>query len=125
MPTRPSRLHPSNEGYAVYKHKLGFGIAHAMFITRAPGFMAIVTPESLWRELNSPRFTTPILRSWMPYIEAQLRTADRLEDAHCFNCHCGLLTATTKKLDEIVSNGLVTGHLHIQSEAELAEEAAA
>ena len=31
--------------------------------------MKVVTAESLWQELKSDRFTTPLLREWMPYID--------------------------------------------------------
>lgn len=110
---QPGRLNPSAEGYMVFQHKLGYGLAHAVFITKAPGFMMVVTPESLWQELNSTRFTTPILRQWIPYIERKLRECNRLEDAHVFNCRCGILTAMTTKLDEIVIDGLSKGHITI------------
>lgn len=102
----PGRLTPTSEGYQVYTHKIGYGMAHALFITRMPGFMKVVTEESLWQELKKVRFTTPILREWMPYIETTLRYDDRLEDAHTFGCRCGILTATTGSLDKIVSEGL-------------------
>jgi hypothetical protein len=102
----PGRLTPTTEGYQVFTHKIGFGMAQALFITRMPGFMKVVTEESLWQELNSTRFTTPILREWVPYIENTLRYEERLEDAHVFNCKCGILTATTQSLDKIVSEGL-------------------
>ena len=36
----------------------------------------------------------------------RVRDDERLEDAHVFNCRCGILSATTQKLDEIVSQGL-------------------
>ena len=102
----PGRLTPTADGYRVHTHKLGYGMAHALFITRMPGFMKVVTEESLWQELNDVRFTTPILREWVPYIETTLRYEERLEDAHPFNCKCGILTATTQSLDKIVSEGL-------------------
>lgn len=102
----PGRLNPSVEGYQVWTHKLGFGLVHALFITRTPGFMKVVTEESLWQELKGSRFTTPILRPWMPHIESRLREKDLLEDAHVFNCNCGIMSANTKHLDEIVSEGL-------------------
>lgn len=82
-------------------------------MTKAPGFMMVVTEEMLWRELNSPRFTTPILRAWVPYLEAELRACNRLEDAHVFNCKCGILAVTTPKLDEIVIDGLSKGKILI------------
>jgi len=103
---QPGRLFPGSDGYATYTHKLGYGMVHAMFITRSKGFLPVVTEESLWQELKSERFTTPLIREWMPYLEERLRAADRLENANCFNCHCGFLSATTKALDEVVSEGL-------------------
>lgn len=102
----PGRLTPTADGYQVFTHKLGYGMAHALFITRMPGFMKVITEESLWQELKDVRFTTPILREWMPYIEQTLRYEGRLEDAHTFGCRCGILSASTKHLDEIVSQGL-------------------
>ena len=109
----PGRVIPTPEGYQVFTHKLGYGLAHALFLTRMPGFMKVVTEESLWQELNDVRFTTPILRAWMPYIEERLRADDLLEDAHVYRCQCGVLSATTKRLDEIVTRGLAEGHIVI------------
>ena len=111
----PGRLVPTEEGYTVFTHKLGYGMAHAVFLTRLPGFLKRVTEETLWQELKSTRFTTPILREWMPWIERRLRDEDRLEDAHGFHCQCGILSATTPSLDAIVSEGLQTRELLIAS----------
>ena len=102
----PGRLTPTADGYQIYTHKLNYGMTHALFITRMPGFMKVVTPESLWQELNNVRFTTPILKEWIPYIEETLRYEERLENAHTFNCNCGILSATTQSLDKIISEGL-------------------
>lgn len=104
----PGRLLPTTQdGYKLYTHKLGYGMAHALFITRMPGFMTVVTEEALWQELKTTRFTTPILREWVPYIERELRDSRYLEDAHVFGgCKCGILSANTANLDKIVSDGL-------------------
>lgn len=102
----PGRLMPTSDGYNVYTHKIGYGMAHALFVTRMQGFMKVITPESLWQELNTVRFTTPILREWIPYVEKTLRENERLENAHTFNCECGVLSVSTKALDEVVSEGL-------------------
>jgi len=105
----------------VYSHKLGYGLAHAVFVTKSPGFMMIVTEESLWQELNTTRFTTPILREWIPFIDRKLREISRLENAHVYGCQCGILSATTSKLDEIVIEGLSKGKISIpRQEAEVA-----
>ena len=96
---QPGRVNATQDGYQLYTHKLGYGMIHALFLTRMPGFMKVVTPESLWQELNKDRYTTPIIRPWMPYIETKLREQDLLEDAHVFACKCGVLSALTKHLE--------------------------
>jgi hypothetical protein len=109
----PGKLTPSADGYQTFTHKLGYGQAHALFITRSPGFIKVVTSESLWQELNHVRFTTPLLKEWMPYIGQALRDEGLLEEAHAFNCSSGVLSANTRQLDEIVSSGLRDGHIVI------------
>jgi hypothetical protein len=109
----PGRMLATPDGYQVFTHKLGFGLIHALFMTRMPGFMKVVTPESLWQELKKERFTTPIIKEWMPYIEGKLREGELLEDAHVFNCNCGVLSAVTKQLDAIVCEGIQLGQLHM------------
>ena len=116
----PGRLFPTPDGYQCHTHKLGYGLAHALFITRMPGFMKVVTPESLWQELNGTRFTTPVLRAWVPYIEKRLRDDGLLEDAHGFNCRCGVLSALTKHLDAVVSQGLADRQIAISPPAAIA-----
>jgi hypothetical protein len=116
----PGKLAPSSDGYHTYTHKIGYGQAHALFVTRSAGFMKVVTPESLWQELNDTRFTTPILREWMPFIEEQLREESLLEEAHVLNCNCGILSATTNRLDEIVANGIRDRRIFIPEPAAVA-----
>jgi hypothetical protein len=111
----PGRLTPSADGYFCYVHRLDYGLCHALYVTKMPGFMRVVTEEALWQELNDTRFTTPLLREWVPYIEVELRSAELLEEAHVFNCTCGVLSAQTKHLDEIVSEGLRSGSIDIPS----------
>lgn len=106
------RLYATEEGYNCYTQKLDYGMAHALFITRMPGFMPVVSDESLWMELNDVRFTTPILREWLPYIEQQLRLRGLLEDASVFGeIKCGVLNANIEHLDDIVSSGIKLGYL--------------
>lgn len=116
---QPGRVFASEEGYEFTQHKLGYGMAHALFMTRMLGFMKIVNPKALWRELKDTRFTTPILPEWMPYIEEQLRKKDYLTESYAFGCECGVLTATTKHLDEIVEFGIKSGKLTIPSSVDL------
>lgn len=93
-------------GYNTWTSRLPYGLAHALFMSRAAGFMTLVNPETLWQELNEPRFTTPVLREWMPYIEKRLRESEKLELCLSHRCACGILSATTSDLDAIVEDGL-------------------
>lgn len=118
--THPGRVIASTEGYEFYQHKLGYGMAHALFMTRMPGFMKIVNPKALWRELKDTRFTTPILPEWMPHIEEQLRKKSYLQEAYVFNCECGVLSLLTNQLDEIVERGIKSGKLIIPRSVDMA-----
>jgi hypothetical protein len=121
----PGRLEPTEGGYNTWVHKLDYGQYHVLFITRQPGFMPVVNDEAIWRELNADRFTTPILKEWMPWIDKKLRGKGVLEDARSFNAHCGILGAVVADLDEIVSSGLKDGHISIPGlEAASSEPAA-
>jgi hypothetical protein len=111
------RLYPSQEGYQCFTHKIGYGMAHALFLTRTPGFMKVVNPESLWNEINDVRFTTPIIKEWVPYIEKKLRETNHLEDANVFNCKCGVLSATSNSLDDVISEGLKLYEIRIPTNA--------
>jgi hypothetical protein len=113
----PGNLHPSADGYVTHVHKLDYGMAHALIMTKAPGFMKIVTDETIWQELTDTRFTTPVLRDWVPYINERMRYLEILEEAHCFNCNCGYMSATTQQLDDIVTEGLRSGAIRIPSQS--------
>ncbi len=116
-PTSPGQLFACPGGYNCYVHKLDYGLAHAMFITREDGFMPVISQDSLWQQLNETRFTTPILREWLPVIETELRDKQLLSNALCFNCTCGVLNASTEDLDKVVTEGLKDGTLTIPRKA--------
>lgn len=110
---QPGSLFACNEGYTGYVHRLDYGLDHAMFITRQPGFMVVSSEPALWQELNDNRFTTPILREWVPYVAGKLKEQDLLVECESFNCSCGFLACTSKELDEIVSDGIKSGEIKI------------
>ncbi len=112
---QPGNLWPSADGYTTHIHKLDYGQAHALMITKSPGFMKVVTEETIWQELTDTRLTTPVLRQWVPYIAQEMRAREILEEAHCFRCNCGYMSATTADLDAIVSEGLKSGAITIPS----------
>jgi hypothetical protein len=108
------------DGYSTETHRLQFGMAHAMFVSRSPGFLKSVSEEALWQELSSARFSTPLLRSWMPWITRELMERQLLVEAHCYRCSCGVLQATSADLDAIVSDGLKQGSLLIRRQLAVA-----
>jgi hypothetical protein len=77
----PGNLWKLPDGYSTETHRLQYGLAHALFTTRTPGFLKSISEESLWQELNSPRFTTPLLRSWMPWVTRELMERNLLVEA--------------------------------------------
>lgn len=50
------------EGYRTEFHKVNYGAAHAIFITKSPGFLVSTEEEAIWQELNTDRFSTPLDR---------------------------------------------------------------
>lgn len=100
-------------GYSWAVAKLGYGRVHAQFVSRAPGFLPCISDEAVWQELKTSRYTTPILRQWMPYLRACLIRDGQLVFLGGHQTQCGLLTVTTEQLDSIVAEGLQSGEIHI------------
>jgi hypothetical protein len=102
---RTSRsLRPS--GYRTDALRLGFGSIHALFTCRQQGFLPNDSDDALWQELKQERFTTPMLRGWLPYIRKELELKSLLSRCHTLDCTCCTLTATSAELDVIVEFGL-------------------
>lgn len=108
-----SSLSVSPHGYETTVFKLGFGSNHVLFRSRDPNFMAVVDDQAIWNQLRDGRFTTPVLRHWVPWIRSDLESRDLLSRCWGHNCDCGLLLATPEQLDEAVSRGVREGHLDI------------
>ncbi|MEJ7636412.1 MAG: hypothetical protein WKF75_00090, partial [Singulisphaera sp.] len=116
------RRNPGNvarvvEGYRTEFHKVDYGAAHAVFITKSPGFLLSTEEEAIWQELNTDRFTTPLLRAWMPWLMKTLAKSKLLVEAECYRCKCGELTCTTSDLDALVGAGIKEGHLKFEEVA--------
>jgi hypothetical protein len=62
--------------------------------------------DALWQELEQERFTTPLLRGWLPQIRKELETLNLLTRCYTLDCNCYVLTATSADLDAIVESGL-------------------
>jgi hypothetical protein len=47
-----------------------------------------------------------------PYVSREMRKRDFVEEAHVFNRNCGITSARTKDLDEIVAKDRRSGAIH-------------
>ena len=109
----PNHVWPSSHGYRVEAHRLGYGMLHAIFTSCQPGFLLDDGDDALWQELKQERFTTPLLRSWLPYVRKELEIRNLLQRCHTFDCPACVLTATSADLDSIVESGLKNGLITI------------
>jgi hypothetical protein len=113
----PDSVWPAPGGYRIDAHRLGFGSIHTLFTCRQQGFLHDDRDETLWQELKQERFSTPMLRGWLPYIRKELELRSLLSRCFTLDCTCSLLTATSADLDSIVESGLRNGSIAIQNEA--------
>jgi hypothetical protein len=110
----PKQVFREPAGYETFTHNLGCNTAHLVVMTKLRGFMPCVGEESLWRELTSPRYTTPVLRQWCPYLLQRFRERKMIVDAVSWGCQPGCLTATQEELDDVVRAGLAQGKIAIE-----------
>jgi len=113
----PGSVSPSPGGYRIDAHRLGFGSIHALFTCRQQGFLPNDSDDAVWQELKQERFTTPLLRGWLPYVRKELELMNLLAGCHTLDCTCCILTATSTDLDSIVELGLKNGLISIKEEA--------
>jgi len=111
-PRKDMERHPS--GYHVFTARLAPGAIHLVAIACVEGLLTDISDAALWRELNSERYTTPLLRSWIPWLRQKLSHEELLVAADGFGCSAGLLLCTQEQLDEAVSQGVREGHLKME-----------
>lgn len=109
----PGTLKGSEEGYDLHHCKLGINCEHALLITRNPSFLKVNSPEELWRVLTSPRYTTPLLEEWLPYLRSAMIKNGYLLEVLAHRCDCGFLRMSNHELDQIVITGLEKGEITI------------
>lgn len=102
------------EGYQVVRHRLGLDQWHVMAWTKNWRFLVEDTDQHLWSALKSENFTTPLLRSWMPYLRARLKSRNYLQELECHRATSRMLYVPSVKLDEIVGEGVAAGELKLE-----------
>jgi hypothetical protein len=111
---RPGDMYPDEAGYDIHLHKMDYGMAHAVFVTRNRDFIRYLSPDSLWQHLNSDRHSTPLLREWMPYVAKELVSRRFLRECRCYRCNSGVLSLKDDAhLDEIVTEGIKYGAISV------------
>ena len=113
----PESVVPSPSGYRIDAHRLGFGSIHALFTCRQQGFLPNDSDDALWQELKHERFTTPLLRGWLPYVRKELSLKSLLSRCYTLDCTCFILNATSADVDSIVEFGIKNGSISIHEEA--------
>lgn len=122
-PSRPdltrqfSHVNRRGLGYHGDIFKIGLNMAHAFFWSKDWGLLLGTSDDHLWAALRDVRFTTPLLREWVPYVKSQLLIKGMLKEAYCWNCECGVLDLLTPGLDNIVSEGVRSRALPIPENA--------
>ena len=107
------RLTRCPDGYRTYRTKLDYGLWHVLFLARREGFLPAMTEEAVWQFLQSDRFTTPLLREWVPWLYSQMKEREGIIELTQNGCHAGIVLAENEVLDELVSEGIREGHLSI------------
>lgn len=100
-------------GYRIHRTKMEYGMWHVLCLAKRDGFMPIVTDETVWQLLQSNRFTTPLLREWVPWLQQEMRKRKVIVELTQTGCQAGLMLADNETLDAMVSKGIKKRQLTI------------
>jgi len=99
--------------YSAAIAKLDSGVIHMVALAKIPGLMPNMSDNHLWSELTSPRYTTPLLRSWIPWLKDAMAENGKIILGDGFASSVGVLRTEPDELDALVSLGVKEGHLHM------------
>jgi hypothetical protein len=100
---------PVSYGAAIAK--LAPGVIHLVAVAKIPGLMPNMSDDHLWTELSGPRFTTPLLRSWIPWLKQTMTKDGGIVVAKGLASTVGVLNTEPGDLDDLVMQGVKEGHL--------------
>jgi hypothetical protein len=104
------------DGYRVSRTKLDYGLWHILCLAKRDGFMPVVSDETIWQLLQGHRFTTPLMREWIPWLSRQMKKRGIIVQLTQSGCNAGLMLADNDILDELVSKGVRRGQLAIKGQ---------
>ena len=93
--------------------KLAPGVIHLVALANIPGLMPNSSDDHLWAELSSPRYTTPLLSSWIPWLKQAMVESKGIVVAQGFASAVGVLKTEPDELDVLVASGVRKGHLRM------------
>ena len=102
---------PVSYGAAIAK--LAPGVIQLVALAKLPGFMPNMSDDHLWTELSGPRYTTPLLRSWIPWLKRTMTKDGGIVIANGFQATAGVLKTEPDELDALVMQGVKEGHLRM------------
>ena len=111
-----TRLTKCPAGYRIYRTKLAYGLWHVLCLAKREGFLPVVSDETVWQLLQSHRFTTPVLRSWIPWLCQEMKRKGAFVELTRSGCEAGLILADNETLDKMVGEGVRKGHLVIDGQ---------
>ena len=95
---------------------MGYQTWHMLAVANEAGLLTESSDESVWRALQGGEITTPMLRSWVPYIKQRLIAEGLLTPLRCYGCDAAIISATVDQVDEIVSRGIRYEHLRLENQ---------
>ncbi len=93
--------------------KLAPGVIHLVALAKIPGLMPNMGDDHLWAELSGPRYTTPLLRAWIPWLKQAMTEGDGIVVAEGVAATVGVLKTEPDELDTLVASGVRTGYLRM------------
>lgn len=93
--------------------KLAPGVIHMVALAKIPGLMPNMSDEHLWGELSGTRYTTPLLRSWIPWLKQAMAQEGKIIEGQGLASSVGVMKIEPDDLDALVSLGVKDGHLHM------------
>jgi len=96
----------ASSGYRIYRTRLGYNTWHMLAVAKTEQLIPVLSDAALWKRLQESKFTTPLLRDWLPVVKACLFADSLLTRLNCFQCEAAVLTASTDDLDRIVGAAL-------------------
>jgi hypothetical protein len=99
--------------YSAAVAKLAPGVIHLVALAKVPGLVPNMSDDHLWAELTGPRYTTPVLRSWIPWLKGVMVKGGGIVVADGFASAVGILRTEPDELDALVTLGVKEGYLQM------------